>query len=62
LFRLAQKKGGIDADVVNTRLGIALARAGQKDAARAAFQAVNGAARKDVAQFWLLWLDQTPAA
>jgi tetratricopeptide (TPR) repeat protein len=62
LFRLAQKKGGIDADVVNTRLGIALARAGQKDAARAAFQAVNGAARNEVAQFWLLWLDQTPAA
>jgi hypothetical protein len=47
---------------VNTRLGIALARAGQKDAARAAFQAVNGAARKEVAQFWVLWLDQTPAA
>ena len=62
LFGLAQKKGGIDADVVNTRLGIALARAGQKDAARAAFQAVTGAARKEVAQFWLLWLDQTPAA
>ena len=62
LFRLAQKKGGIDADVVNTRLGIALSRSGQKDDARAAFQAVTGAARKDVAQFWLLWLDQAPAA
>jgi Flp pilus assembly protein TadD len=62
LFRLAQKKGGIDADVVNTRIGIALTRAGQKDAARAAFQAVSGAARKEVAQFWLLWLDQTPTA
>lgn len=62
LFRLAQKKGGIDADVVNTRLGIALTRAGQKDAARAAFQAVTGAARTDIAQFWLLWLDQAPTA
>jgi tetratricopeptide (TPR) repeat protein len=62
LFRLAQKKGGIDADVVNTRLGIALARSGQRDAARVAFQAVNSAARKEVAQFWLLWLDQTPTA
>lgn len=62
LFRLAQKKGGIDADVVNTRLGIALARSGQKDAAKAAFQAVTGATRKDIAQFWLLWLDQAPAA
>lgn len=62
LFRLAQKKGGIDADVVNTRLGIALARSGQKDAAKAAFQAVGGTTRKDIAQFWLLWLDQAPAA
>lgn len=62
LFRLAQKKGGIDADVVNTRLGIALARSGQKDAARAAFEAVTGPARKDIAQFWLLWLDQAPTA
>lgn len=58
LFRLAQKKGGIDADTVNTRLGIALARSGQKDAAREAFKAVTGAARKDIAEFWLLWLDQ----
>ncbi len=62
LFRLAQKKGGIDADTVNTRLGIALARSGQKDAAKAAFQAVGGTTRKDIAQFWLLWLDQVPAA
>lgn len=62
LFKLAQKKGGIDADTVNTRLGIALARSGQKDAARAAFQAVSGPVRKDIAQFWLLWLDQAPAA
>ena len=62
LFRLAQKKGGIDADTVNTRLGIALARSGQKDAAKAAFEAVGGTARKDIAQFWLLWLDQAPAA
>ena len=58
LFRLAQKKGGIDADTVNTRLGIALARSGQKDAAREAFKAVTGAARKEIAEFWLLWLDQ----
>lgn len=62
LFRLAQKKGGIDADVVNTRLGIALARLGQKDAARTAFQAVANGPRKEVAQFWLLWLDQAPTA
>jgi Flp pilus assembly protein TadD len=58
LFRLAQKKGGIDADTVQTRLGIALARLGQKDAAREAFKAVTGAERKEIANFWLLYLDQ----
>jgi Flp pilus assembly protein TadD len=58
LFKLAQQKGGADADTVNTRLGIALARSGDKDGARAAFKAVTGAQRKDIADFWLLWLDQ----
>lgn len=57
LLQLAQKKGGADADTVNTRLGIALARAGQKDAAKKAFAAVTGPGRKEVAQFWLLHLD-----
>ena len=58
LFRLAQKKGGVDADTVQMRLGIALARLGQKDAAREALKAVTGAERKELASFWLLWLDQ----
>jgi hypothetical protein len=31
---------------------------GQKDAAREAFKAVIGAERKELASFWLLWLDQ----
>jgi tetratricopeptide (TPR) repeat protein len=62
LFELATKKGGIDADMVNTRMGIALARSGQKDAARKAFAAVTGPARKEIAQFWLLYLDLQPTA
>ncbi|MFM7027225.1 MAG: hypothetical protein ACKOXK_00930 [Chakrabartia sp.] len=60
LFNLALKKGGADVDTVNTRLGIALARSGQKDAARAAFKLVGGTNRKEIANFWLLWLDQQP--
>jgi len=40
------------------RLGIALARLGQKDAAREAFKAVTGVERKEIANFWLLWLDK----
>ena len=57
LYRMALGKGGVDADVVNTRLGIALARSGDKAGARAAFSAVKGA-RAELAAFWLLYLDQ----
>ncbi len=57
LFQLAKQKGGIDADMVNTRLGIALARSGQKDAAKAAFAQVTEPGRKEVASFWQLYLD-----
>lgn len=60
LYRLALQKGGVDANLVNTRLGIALALSGQKDAAKQAFQAVTGP-RKELADFWMLWLDQRPA-
>jgi hypothetical protein len=57
LYKTAMSKGGIDADAVNTRMGIAMARSGDKTGARAAFSAVKGA-RADIAAFWLLWLDQ----
>lgn len=60
LYQLALSKGGVDADAVNTRLGIALARSGQKEAARAAFANVKGP-RSEIAQFWTLYLD-APAA
>lgn len=56
LYQLALQKGGVDADEVNTRLGIAQARAGQKDAARATFAKVTGP-RVEIARFWTLWLD-----
>lgn len=55
LYKLALQKGGVDADTVNTRLGIALARRGQKAAAVQAFGAVNGPVRKGIAQYWIIW-------
>jgi hypothetical protein len=58
LYQLALQKGGVDADEVNTRLGIAQARSGQKEAARATFAKVAGA-RAEIARFWTLWLDTT---
>lgn len=58
MYRLALTKGGVDANVVNTRLGMALAKAGQKDAAKQAFALVNTGPRAGLAQYWMIWLDQ----
>ncbi len=60
LYQLALQKGGIDADEVNLRLGIAQARLGQKDVARQTFAKVTGP-RAETARFWTLWLETTPA-
>ena len=57
LYRAALQKGGIDANVGNTRLGIALALAGRRAEADAALRAVNGP-RTDLAALWLVWLSQ----
>ena len=62
LYRVALQKGGVDANLVNTRLGIALAMLGQKDEAKAAFGAVTAPPRNEIARFWTTWLDQAPAA
>jgi hypothetical protein len=56
LYRTALQKGQVDTDAVNTRLGIALARSGQKEEARKVFTTVTGA-RAEIAKFWMLWLD-----
>jgi tetratricopeptide (TPR) repeat protein len=55
LYRAALQKGGVDANLVNLRLGEALALAGQRGPAEAAFRQVSGP-RGDIAQYWLLWL------
>ena len=54
LYRAALQKGG-DAGLVNMRLGTALAMAGQRAEAEAAFRAVTGP-RAELARLWLLWL------
>ena len=58
LYRLALTKGGIDTDRANIRLGVALARSGDKAGARAALALVKAPQRVAVAQFWSIWLDQ----
>lgn len=60
LYRLALTKSGVDTDVANTRLGIALASNGDKAGANEAFAKVTNGARAQVAQFWSAWV-RTPA-
>lgn len=56
LFELAKQKGGVDADEVNTRLGIAKTLSGDNAGAKAAFEAVQAGSRKQVAGLWLAYL------
>jgi len=55
LYRAALGKSGADKDLVNLRLGMALARAGDKAGATAALNAAGGA-QAELAKFWLAYL------
>ncbi len=55
LYRAAIQKGGVDANLVNLRLGAALAQAGQRAEAETALRAVTGP-QAAIARFWQLWL------
>ena len=57
MYQTALQKGGVDANAVNLNMGIALAQAGQYDAAKTALQAVQGAPRADVAGLWTAWVN-----
>jgi tetratricopeptide (TPR) repeat protein len=60
LYLAALQKGGEDPNLVNTRLGAALALAGRRAEAEAALRGVTGP-RADLAGFWLVWLAHRPA-
>lgn len=55
LFRAALGKQGVDQNLANLRLGMSLARAGDKAAAEAALNAVGGT-QAEVAKLWLTYL------
>lgn len=55
LYRAALTKSGADTGLINLRLGAALAMAGQRAEAEAAFRAVTGR-HAELANYWLLWL------
>ena len=54
-YRAALSKPGADANLVNLRIGMALARSGDKAGAAAALNAVGGA-QADLAKYWLLYV------
>jgi tetratricopeptide (TPR) repeat protein len=56
-YQAALQKGADDPNLINTRLGIALALAGHRAEASAAFGVVTGP-RVDLAALWLAWLGQ----
>lgn len=60
LYRAALQKADGDAGLLNTRLGAALAQAGQRGEAEAAFRAVSGP-RAGLAALWLAWLSRAAA-
>ena len=55
LFRAALDKQGVDKDVANLRLGMALARAGDKAGATTALNAVGGT-QAEIAKLWLTYV------
>ena len=57
LYRMAMAKSGVDKDVANLHLGMALARSGDKAGATTALNAVGGT-RTEIAKFWLLYVQQ----
>ena len=59
MFRAAQGKAGVDAELANLRLGMALAASGDKPAAKASLDLVTGA-RAEIARYWLAYLAARP--
>jgi tetratricopeptide (TPR) repeat protein len=55
LFRAALGKDGVDKDLANLRLGMSLARAGDKAGAEAALKAAGGS-QVEVAKLWLTYV------
>jgi hypothetical protein len=60
LYRAALSKGGIDANLVNTRLAMALLASGDRTGAEKAFRALTGP-RQGLGAFWVAWLARSGA-
>jgi tetratricopeptide (TPR) repeat protein len=60
LYRAALTKGGVDSNLVNTRLAMALLASGDRAGAEAAFRTLTGP-RQNLGAFWLAWLARSGA-
>jgi tetratricopeptide (TPR) repeat protein len=60
LYRAALTKGGVDSNLVNTRLAMALLASGDRAGAETAFRALTGP-RQSLGAFWLAWLARSGA-
>ncbi|HYG46563.1 MAG TPA: hypothetical protein VD846_01345 [Allosphingosinicella sp.] len=60
LYRAALTKGGVDTNLVNTRLAMALLASGDRAGAEAAFRSLTGP-RQNLGAFWLAWLARSGA-
>jgi hypothetical protein len=60
LYQLADQRGVPDKDALKLSLGAAQAQAGDKAGAIASLQAVTGSPRKEIAGFWLAWVNSRP--
>ena len=58
LYRVALQKGSVDPNLVNTRLGLALALAGRAAEAEPVLRSVTGGPRGELAGLILIWLAQ----
>lgn len=57
LYHQSMGKAGVDSNVANMHLGMALAQSGDKAGATAAFNAVSGPLA-DIAKYWLIYVQQ----
>ncbi len=60
LYRAALSKGGVDANLVNTRIAMAQLGSGDRAGAEATFKSLTGP-RGDLGAFWLAWLARSGA-
>jgi tetratricopeptide (TPR) repeat protein len=61
MYAKAESLGGVDLNTIKLRKAAALAKSGQKDAAKQLLTTITGP-RADLAKFWTIYIDRPPTA